>query len=206
MHSLLKRLYHRMRRRHRGRRRRRRRSVTAPSNHRSERFHDSLHLRRRKKPVRGQGASAVHKYRTGVRVQPKPLNRVQPELLIQRDDTVAGEADLSAHSAAAASATRTEFTAIEKALRSRDLWDRALAAALISRCKLLPVRRDVMENHTAQRGRASPSVRACMSDAREVYSCSGEPGNSWRSACCTTSVERATRSSTTSTRASCRSR
>ena len=32
----------------------------------------------------------------GVRVQPKrPLNRVQPVLLIPRDDTVAGEADLS---------------------------------------------------------------------------------------------------------------
>ena len=69
----------------------------------------------------------------GVRVQPKrPLNRVQPVLLIPRDDTVAGEADLSALSAAAASTTRFEFTAIEKALRNRDLWDRALAAALIS--------------------------------------------------------------------------
>ena len=56
-----------------------------------------------------------------MRVQPKrPLNRVQPVLFIPRDDTVAGEADLSAHSAAAASATRTEFTAIEKALRNRD--------------------------------------------------------------------------------------
>ena len=142
----------------------------------------------------------------GVRVQPKrPLNRVQPVLLIPRDDTVAGEADLSALSAAAASTTRSEFTAIEKALRNRDLWDRALAAALISANSsqsAAMLRRIALHNG----GAPSPSVRACMSDAREVYSCSGEPGKSGRSACCTTAVERATRSSTTSARASCRSR